>query len=94
MFRLLFRPEKTLRGSAISFGNLLSLVTSRLVVFFLPYNLHPPCIPTNPPGRPTPEGLISVHFGSVYVHFGPVWLRFGVRFGSVFQGVCPLKGFF
>ena len=46
----------------------------------------PPPIPTNPPGRPTPEGLISVHFGSISVRFGSVWLclaPFRVCFGSV-----------
>ena len=53
-------------------------------------------IPTNPPGRPTREGLILVHFGSVWLRsapFGSVWLRFGsvpgpfrVRFGGVGWG--------
>ena len=44
------------------------------------FALQPPPpspIPTNPPGRPTPESLISVHFGSVSALFGSVWLRFG-----------------
>ena len=57
------------------------------------FPLQPPPlpIPTNPPGHPTREGLISVHFGSVWLRsapFGSVWLRFGsvpgpfrVRFG-------------
>ena len=59
-------------------------------MFFFPYNPHPlpPRIPTNPPGRPTREGLISVHFGSVWLRSGP----FGsvrLRFGSV---SCPVGG--
>ena len=46
-------------------------------------------IPTNPPGRPTREGLISVlsaPFGSVSGPFGSVWLRFGSISGP-FRGV-------
>ena len=62
------------------------------------FPLQPPPlpIPTNPPGRPTREGLISVHFGSVWLRsapFGSVWLCFGsvpgpfrVRFGGVGLG--------
>ena len=43
-------------------------------------------IPTNPPGRPTREGLISVHFGSVRLRlapFGSVSGLFRVRFRGV-----------
>ena len=52
------------------------------------FPLQPPPlpIPTNPPGRPTREGLISVHFGSVRLRsapFGSVSGLFRVRFGSV-----------
>ena len=57
-----------------------------LVIFFFPYNPHPPATPTKPPGRPTREGSISVRFGSVWLRFGSVWLRlapFRLRFGSV-----------
>ena len=69
---------------------------SSVVIFFFPYNPPPLPIPTNPPGRPTREGLILVHFGSVWLRsapFGSVWLRFGsvpgpfrVRFGGVGWG--------
>ena len=37
----------------------------------------------NPPGRPTREGLISVHFGSVWLRFGSVSGLFRLRFRSV-----------
>ena len=52
------------------------------------FPLQPPPlpIPTNPPGRPTREGLISVHFGSVWLRsapFGSVSGLFRIRFGSV-----------
>ena len=51
----------------------------KLVTFFFP--LQPP-----PPARPTPESLISVHFGSVSAvsaQFGSVSGPFRVHFGSV-----------
>ena len=51
-----------------------------VVIFFFPYNPPPP---DKPPGRPTPESLISVHFGCVSVRFGSVSGLFRVRFGSV-----------
>ena len=52
------------------------------------FPLQPPTPPhpDTPPGRPTREGLISVHFGSVWLRsapFGSVWGLFRVRFGSV-----------
>ena len=56
--------------------------------FLFPLQPTPPP-PDKPPGRPAPESLISVHFGSVSVCFGSVWLRsapFRVRFGSVGWG--------
>ena len=40
------------------------------------FPLHHPAHPDKPPGRPTPESFISVHFGSVSARFGSVWLRF------------------
>ena len=52
-----------------------------------PFPLQPPTPhhPDKPPGRPTPESLISVHFGSVWVLFGcvsgPFWVHFGVLGG-------------
>ena len=49
--------------------------------FLFPLQPHPPQ-PDKPPRCPTPEGLISVHFGSVWLRSGP--------FGSVsgpFRGV-------
>ena len=52
------------------------LFRKSVVIFFFPYNPHPP-IPTTP-GRPTPESLISVHFGSIS---GPLRVRFGVLGG-------------
>ena len=59
----------------------------RVVIFFFPYNPHPPPpISTNPPGRPTREDLIPVHFGSVWLRSGPfgsVSGLFRVRFGGV-----------
>ena len=73
----------------LEFPAFFSVSSKRLVIFFFPYNPHPPPIPTNPPGRPTREGLISVHFGSVWLRsapFGSVWLRlapFRVCSGSV-----------
>ena len=70
------------------------------MIFFSPYNPQPPPpIPTKPPGRPTPECLISVNFGPggfgsvsgpFRVRFGSVSGLFWVRFGSVsgpFRGV-------
>ena len=75
--------------------NLFSETANCSDILFL---LQPPPlpIPTNPPGRPTREGLISVHFGSVWLRsapFGSVWLRFGsvpgpfrVCFGGVGWG--------
>ena len=56
------------------------------MIFFFPYNPHPPPIPTIPPGRPQPREL---DFGPFRVRFGPfgsVWVRFRVRFGSVGWG--------
>ena len=41
------------------------------------YTPPTPLHPDKPPGRPTPESLISVHFGSVPVRFGSVPVRFG-----------------
>ena len=56
---------------------LASILSLCVVIFFFPYNPHPPPHPDSPPARPTPQSLISVHFGSVSVRFGSVWLRFG-----------------
>ena len=85
---------RTLLDTTFSWG---FLEAPKIVIFFFPYNPHPPPpIPTKPPGRPTREGLISVHFGSIWLRsglFGSVWLRFGslsgpfrVRFGGVGWG--------
>ena len=55
----------------------------RIVIFFFPYNPHPPPPRQTPPAVP---GSISVRFGSVWLRFGSVWLRlalFRLRFGSV-----------
>ena len=54
--------------------------------FIFPYNPHPRPSRQTPPGSPTPESLISVHFGSVWLRSGPFELRsapFRVGFGSV-----------
>ena len=56
-----------------------------------PYNsdflFPPPPHPDKPPGRPTPESLIWVHFGSVLrVRLGPFQLCFGSVSGP-FRGV-------
>ena len=52
--------------------------------FFFLTTPTPPPVPTNPPGHPTPEGLILVHFSSFSIRFGSVWLRlaFRVCFGA------------
>ena len=64
----------------------------KLVIYFS-LTTPPPQLADKPPGGPTRERLISVHFGSVWLRFGSVWLRlapFRVCFGSVsgpFRGV-------
>ena len=64
-----------------------------LVIFFFPYNPTSPH-PDNPRNRPTPESLISVHFGSVSVRFGSAsgpFENFRARFG-VLGGVGVASG--
>ena len=65
--------------------------STKVVIVFFSYNPHLP--PSLPPGRPTPQSLISVHFGSISVRFGSFRVRLGpfrVCFWSVwgpFRGV-------
>ena len=64
-----------------------------VVIFFFPYNLHPPPHPDKPPRPSHPRGLDSGPFRLRSAPFGSVWLRFGsvpgpfrVRFGGVGWG--------
>ena len=56
-------------------------------ILSFPLQPHPPPYPDKPPGCPTPESLISVHFGSVWLCLAP----FRVCFGS-FSGPLKFRG--
>ena len=77
------------------FSKRVVLVPSRCLGsdFLFPLQHPTPPIPTNPPGCPTREGLISVHFGSVWFRpgpFGSVWLK-TIRLCLGMRGFCKGK---
>ena len=74
-------PQGLYNRSKISY----SLRGSQLYPSDFLFPLQPPPPPSHKKktGRPTPESLFSVHFGSVLVCFGSVWVRLGLCFGSV-----------